>query len=164
MASSIRNIFLLHERDLLTRALVIYDTKHGNTKIVAEKIAEGIRSGEIETDLSSMEDLDVGRIPEYDILVIGAPNHYSKPSKTALGFLEKLKGLDLEGKSVAAFDTCLRKQEGKAFRRIEREIRETAPDAQLVSPGLSILVGGVKGPILDGELSKCGDFGRKVAK
>lgn len=148
----------------MTRALVIYDTKHGNTKIVAERIAEGIRSAKIDTDLSSMEDFDVGRIPEYDILVIGAPNHYSKPSKTALGFLEKLKSSDLEGKRVAAFDTCLRKQEGKAFRRIEREIREMAPGAQLVSPGLSILVGGVKGPILDGELSKCGDFGREIAK
>ncbi len=148
----------------MTRALVVYDTKHGNTKIVAEKIAEGIRSAEVETDLSSMEDFDVGRIPEYDILVIGAPNHYSKPSKAALSFLEKIKGLDLEGKRVAAFDTCLRKQEGKAFRRIEREIREMAPGAQLISPGLSILVGGVKGPILDGELSKCEGFGRGIVK
>lgn len=148
----------------MTRALVIYDSEYGNTKIVAEKIAEGIRvEGEIETNVSFMEDVDVGKIPEYDILVIGAPNHYSKPSEKAERFIKKLEGLDLEGKRVAAFDTCLKKQEGKAFGRIERDIREIAPGAQLITPGLSILVGGTKGPILDGELPKCEEFGRRIA-
>jgi flavodoxin len=149
----------------MTRALVIYDSKHGNTKIVAEKIAEGLRvEGEIETNVSFVEDVDVGKIPEYDILVIGAPNHYSKPSEKVRRFIKRLEGLDLNAKRVAAFDTCLGKQEGRAFGRIERDIREMAPGAQLVTPGLSILVGGVKGPILDGELPKCEEFGRRIVK
>lgn len=149
----------------MTRALVIYDTMHGNTNVVAEKIAKAIRAGgNIKANLSFVDDVIVGKISEYDIIVIGTPNHYSRPSKKVGEFIKKLKGLDLEGTKVAAFDTCLRKQEGRAFGRIEKEIREIVPDAQLISPGLSILVGGVKGPILDGELTKCEDFGRRIAE
>jgi flavodoxin len=149
----------------MTRALVVYDSKYGNTKLVAEKIAEGIRAaGEIETKVSFLEDVDVGKIPGYDILVIGAPNHYSKPSNRASEFIRKLEGLDLGDKKIAAFDTCLRKQEGKAFGKIEKDIHDIEPGAQLVAPGLSILVGGVKGPILDGELPKCEEFGRRIAE
>jgi len=148
----------------LATALIVYDSKYGNTKIVAEEIAEGVREGgEIQTTVSFVEDVDVGKIPEYDILVIGAPNYYSKPSEKVGRFIKELEGLDLEGKRVAAFDTCLRKQEGRAFGRIEKDIREMAPGAQLVTPGLSILVGGTKGPILDGELPKCEEFGKRIA-
>jgi flavodoxin len=147
------------------RALVVYDTMHGNTGIVAEKIAEGIRvGGGIRTDLGFMEDTDVEKIPKYDIAVIGTPNHYSKPSEKAKNFIEKIEGKDLEGKKVAAFDTCLRKQQGRAFGRIEKRIREIAPGALIITPGLSILVGGVKGPILEGELPKCEEFGMRIAQ
>jgi flavodoxin len=149
----------------MRKALVVYDSKYGNTKIVAEKIAEGITAaGGMKTDLGFMDDVDVTKIPEYDILVIGSPNHYSKPSKKASEFMKKLEGLDLEGKKVAAFDTCLRKQEGRTFGRIEKHVREIAPGARFVTPGLSILVGGSKGPILEGELLKCEEFGRRIAQ
>ncbi len=149
----------------MTKAIVVYDSRYGNTKIVAESIAEGIKTaGEIETDLSFVEDFDVRGIPACDILVIGAPNHYSRPSKIMKGFVKDLEGLELGGKRVAAFDTCLRKQEGKAFGWIEKKISKMFPTAQILSPGLSILVGGTKGPILEGELPKCEEFGRKIAE
>jgi flavodoxin len=147
------------------KALVVYDSLHGNTRTVAEKIAEGIAaSGKIKTELGSVDTVDSAKIRKCDILVIGTPNHYSKPSEKAKGFIEKLRGNDLESKKVAAFDTCLRKQQGRAFGRIEKHIREIAPGVQLVSPGISILVGGVKGPILEGELPKCEEFGKRIAK
>lgn len=149
----------------MTRALVVYDTIHGNTKVAAEKIAEVIRArGGIRTNLSFIEDVDLGKIPKYDVIVIGSPNHYSKPSKKTSEFIKKLEGLDLEDRKFAAFDTCLRKQDGRAFGRIEKGIREMVPGARLISPGLSILVSGVKGPILDGELRKCEDFGKRIAE
>ncbi len=149
----------------MTKAIVIYDSRHGNTKIVAERIAEAIGTeGEVEANLSFVEDVEVKRIPEYDILVIGAPNHYGKPSKTMKSFIKELESLELEDKRIAAFDTCLRKQEGKAYGWIEKNIRKMFPTAQVMSPGLSILVGGTKGPIFEGELPKCEEFGRMIAK
>lgn len=149
----------------MIKAIVIYDTRHGNTKTVAEGIVQGIgASGGIETELCFVEDVEMERIPEYDIVVIGAPNHYGKPSKTTKEFVKKLKELELEGKKFAAFDTCLRRQEGKAFGWIEKRMRRMFRSSQVISPGLSILVGGTKGPILEGELPKCEKFGKMIAE
>ena len=149
----------------MKKALVAYDSKYGNTKIVAERISEGIKAGgKVKTTLIFMDDINMRTIPEYDILVFGTPNHYSKPSKKALKFLDKLKELDLASKRVAAFDTCLRKQEGRAYRNIEMKVVEAISNPELVTPGLSILVGGLKGPILEGELKKCDEFGRRIVQ
>lgn len=149
----------------MKKALVVYDSIHGNTRTVAEKIAEVIAAaGKIKTELGTVDDVDSAKIRKCDILVIGTPNHYSKPSEKTKSFIEKLHGPDLESKKVAAFDTCLRKQQGRAFGRIEKHVREMAPGAQLVIPGLSVFVGGVKGPILEDELSKCLEFGKRIAE
>ena len=46
---------------------------------------------------------------------------------------------------------------------MEKQIGEKAPGLKLLAPGLSIRVGGMKGPITQGELPKCKDFGVKIA-
>jgi len=42
-------------------------------------------------------------------------------------------------------------------------MNKKAPGLKLVVPGLSIKVDGMKGPITEGELSKCKEFGAKIA-
>ena len=62
---------------LLVKVLVVYDTKYGNTRLVAEKIVEGMREVErIETAISDVEEVDLDRIVDYDAILIGSPNHY----------------------------------------------------------------------------------------
>ena len=46
---------------------------------------------------------------------------------------------------------------------MERKISEKAPGLKLFTPGLSIRVEGMKGPIAEGELPKCKEFGVKIA-
>jgi len=46
---------------------------------------------------------------------------------------------------------------------MEKRIHEKVPNLKLTASGLSIKVGGMKGPIVEGELPKCKDFGKKVA-
>jgi hypothetical protein len=71
-----------------------------------------------------------------------------------------------EGKVFVVFDTFVGKNSdfflGKAVRKMEKAIGEKAPDLKLLAPGLSIRVGGTKGPVVEGELPKCRDFGRKI--
>lgn len=38
------------------------------------------------------------------------------------------------------------------------------PGLKLITPSLSIKVKGMKGPIVDGELPKCKEFGNKIAR
>jgi flavodoxin len=155
------------EGRLLVRVCVVYDTKYGNTKLVAENIAEGLREvGGIQTAISHVEGVDHETLHGYDAVLIGSPNHYSGPTKDVQDFIDNLRGHDLEGKAYAVFDTFVGRDSdfflGKASRKMEKAIGEKVPDLKLLTPGLSIRVRGTKGPIVEGELPKCRDFGRKI--
>lgn len=49
------------------------------------------------------------------------------------------------------------------MKKMEKRISEKGPGLKLITSGLSIRVGGMKGPIVEGELPKCEDFGKKIA-
>jgi hypothetical protein len=46
---------------------------------------------------------------------------------------------------------------------MEKQISGKVPDLKLMVPGLSIKFAGLKGPIPEGELPKCREFGAKIA-
>ncbi len=147
------------------KALVLYDSKYGNTKTVAEKIAESINTkGDFETNVSHLEGFDVKKMEGYDLVLIGSPNHFGRDSKKTKKFITSLGDVNLSGKKFAFFDTCLKRQEGKATGKMEKRIQSVAPDVQVISPGLSILVGGTKGPITEGEIVKCDEFADRIVR
>ncbi|MCK4443944.1 MAG: flavodoxin family protein [Thermoplasmata archaeon] len=148
----------------MAKAIVIYDSKYGNTKVVGERIAEIMQDkGNAETDLIFVEDVDVKQVPAYDIIVLGTPNHMGRRTGKVKKLLKKLGGVNLAGKKIALFDTCFKTEEGKATGSMEKMMRDHAPDAQLLTPHLSVLVDGTKGPIAEGELSKVEEFGERIA-
>ena len=51
-----------------------------------------------------------------------------------------------------------------AIKKMEKQIGESMPDLNKASPGLSIKVSGMKGPILEEDLPKCREFGIKLVK
>lgn len=146
------------------KALVVYDTKYGNTKLVAEKIAEGMREIDgTETAIGDVKKVDLKKLASHDAILIGAPVHFGAPSRTISKFIDKLGKLDLGGKRAAVFDTYLKTDFEKGVKPMEARINEKVPSLKLISPGLSIQVKDMKGPITEGELPKCVDFGRKIA-
>ena len=78
-------------------------------------------------------------------------------------FIEKLAKVNLEGKLAAVFDTHLSEDYEKAVKKMEKQITAKVPGLKLATPGLSIRVTGMKGPIAGGELRKCKSFGLKIA-
>ncbi len=141
-----------------------YESKYGNTELVAEKIVEGMRKVKgIETAISKLKEIDLNKIQDYDAILVGSPNHFGGPTRGVKKFIDKLGKLDLKGKKVAVFDTYVRGDFEKAVKKMEKRIDEKAPGLKLVAPGLSIKVQGMKGPILEGELPKCEKFGNKIA-
>jgi len=148
----------------VVKAIVVYESKYGNTKLVAETIIEGMRQVEgIETVLSELKEVDLDKIPDYDAILVGSPNHFGGPTRGVKKFIDKLGKLDLKGKLVAVFDTYLGKDFETAVKKMEKGINEKAPGLKLMAPGLSIKVQGMKGPILEGELPRCKEFGNKIA-
>jgi flavodoxin len=152
---------------MAARVIIVYESKYGNTKLVAETIAEGIREVEgIETVVSEVKEVDLNRMPDYDAILLGSPNHIGGPTGGVKKFIDKLGKLPLEGKLFAAFDTHLGPNSAfpfeQAVKKMERRIGEKVPGSKLAASGLSIRVDGMKGPISEGELPKCKEFGKKI--
>ena len=148
----------------MAKVIVVYESKYGNTKLVAETIIEGMRvvSG-IEPVLNELKEVDLNQLIEYDAILVGSPNHIGNATRGIRKFIDKLGKLNLEGKLAAVFDTYLGGDFEKAAKKMEKQISEKAPGLKLAAPGLSIRVEGTKGPIAEGELPKCKEFGTKIA-
>ena len=150
----------------MVKVFVFYDTKYGNTKLAAEKIAEGMREVEgIETDMGYVKEISVGNVADYDAIVLGAPNHMGRPSRTMKKFIDRLAKLDLKAKNVVVFGTYAGKERlvDRAVKKLGKMVEKKLPNLTLISPGLSIRVNGIPGPLVEGELPKCKDFGRRIA-
>jgi len=92
----------------LVKVFVVYDTKYGNTRFVAEKIAEGLREVDgIEVAISDVKEVNLKSVADFDAILIGAPNHWGGPSWTIKKFIDKLGKLDLKARWFAVFDTYL---------------------------------------------------------
>ena len=147
------------------KALIVYDTKYGNTKKVAELIAEGINSVEgNEITINNVKDVDLNKENSYDMILIGSPNHVGSHTKSVKKFINKLSEALLKINSFAVFDTYLSKDFEKTVKKMEKQISERMPDLKKAAPGLSIKVEGIKGPITEIDLPKCKEFGINLIK
>jgi flavorubredoxin len=151
----------------LVKVFVAYDSKYGNTKLAAEKILEGITSGgEIEAAIGYVKEVDIHSLVCYDGIVLGAPNHMGRPSRTMKNFVDRISELDLQAKKVAIFGTYSGNPRpvDRAVKKLEKMAQKKLPNLTIISPTLSIRVKGIPGPIVEGELPKCVDFGKKIAE
>jgi len=148
----------------MSKVIVVYESKYGNTKLVAETIVEGMKevSG-IETVLSELKDIDLNQPVNFDVILVGSPNHMGSATRSIRKFIDNLGKLNLEGKYAAVFDTYLSGDFEKAVKKMEKQMSERVPELKLAAPGLSIRVEGMRGPIDEGELPKCKEFGVKIA-
>jgi flavodoxin len=146
------------------KALVVYESMFGNTRHIAEAIAEGLRS-HAETAVATVEGADAAIAAGVDLLVVGGPTHLhgmSRPStrkgavRTAekpgseltiergaqgSGLREWFSTVDRFPPHAAAFDTRLDGPAaftGRASKRIARELKQHG--AILVGDPQSFLV------------------------
>jgi flavodoxin len=147
----------------MTKAIVIYESVFGNTKRAAETIIEGMKGAGVEATLSTPKEFDPNQLTDFDAIIIGSPNHMGGATRGIKKFIDKLGKLKTEGKLVTVFDTYGGMDYEKAVKKMEKQIAEKAPGLKLSSPGLSIMVEGVRGPIAEGELPKCKEFGVIIA-
>jgi len=144
----------------MARAIIIYESKYGNTKLAAEAVAEGIKqTSGIEPAVIELKEVNLEGLTEFDAILIGSPNHMGNATRGIRKFIDRLGKINLEGKRAAVFDTYIGGDFEKAVKKMEKRISEKAPGLSLVAPGLSVRVDGMKGPITGGELPKCQNFG-----
>ncbi len=162
------------------RALVIYESMFGNTRQVAEAIAEGLAS-HAQVDLVEVGQAAPAVDGELDLLVVGAPTQMmglSRPTGRAsaakqapdgvvsqgIGLREWLDGLAAGGTVPAvAFDTRLKKMllmTGSAARAAEKQLRRL--NYPIAAKAESFFVAGTPGPLLDGEVERARAWGETL--
>lgn len=161
-------------------ALVVYESLYGNTKQIAEAIAEGLAP---ECDVAITE---VGEAPAapsgFDPLIVGGPTHQFGLSRKSsrqqgaddhdgpvisldIGIREWIEALPrVAGVAAATFDTSIRKPNlpGSAARGAAKRLKKKG--YRILVPGELFFVEGGKGPITDGELDRARNWGQAVAE
>ncbi|UCE81155.1 MAG: flavodoxin family protein [Methanobacteriota archaeon] len=143
---------------------IVVESKYGNTAKVAEAVAKGLTdSGISEVVVNGIREIDAEEVARADVILIGSPNHVGGPTRTVKKLIRAISKRDLSRKSVAFFDTYLNKDFGKAVGKMEAEMASRNPKANLITPGLSLRVTSMKGPLAEGELDKGVEFGRAIS-
>lgn len=148
------------------KKLVVFDSKFGNTKKIAEAIAKGMDD---DVKVLCVGDMEGSSLNDIDLLVVGAPTHGGQASQPLRDWLSQLEAGCLRGVKVAAFDTraninsqpgwlrWLMNLIGYAAPKIEKTLVGLGGELAMQSEGF--LVKDKEGPLVDGELDRARDWG-----
>lgn len=137
------------------KALVVYDSTHGNTEKIAQAIGEAVGGQVLPVGEVSPIDLN-----GFDLLIVGSPTHGGFPTEGIDGLLKA--SLALAGINVAAFDTRTKTTVfGYAAPKIARSLEKSS--GNLLAPPEGFFVLGIQGPLMDGELERAAGWAKEIA-
>jgi menaquinone-dependent protoporphyrinogen IX oxidase len=147
------------------KGIVVYDTSYGNTKTIAETIAETLKESGIEVDLFNLKNVKKPSAKDYGFLVLGSPTRFGTMSFAIRRFLGKVKSEDWTNRPFAAFDTenpeNMEKKQYSAAEKIAAKLVDKKMNQLL--PVLKAAVLGQKGPLKEGEMERTKDYARELA-
>ena len=147
------------------KGIVVYDTSYGNTKSIAETIAETLKESGLEADLCYVKKVKQLSAKEYNFLVLGSPTRFGTMSFAIRGFLGKVKSEEWMNKPFTAFDTenpeNMEKKEYSAAEKIAAKLIDKKMNQLL--PVLKAAVLGQKGPLQEGEIERTKEYARTLA-
>jgi hypothetical protein len=163
------------------RSLVVYESMFGNTKVIAEAIAEGLLTHSA-VDIEEVGDASTSPPPDMDLLVVGGPTHAFGMSRSSTrqsageqaehGIISSRIGLrewidDLSssggGMAVATFDTRIARPRmpGSAARRAEKRL--VGLGYRAATRPKSFWVQGTSGPLVEGEVERATRWAEDLA-
>jgi len=138
------------------KAVVIFDTRYGNTENVAKALAKGIHRSAVEVACFNIDDVQIGALVEYGFLAIGGPTHYQTASKRMKDFLGRLEQVNLRGKYGFAFDTRVDSfWAGSAAKFIEKKLKTLG--LHIVRPRSSAMVRRAEGEWEESKEAETGE-------
>jgi flavodoxin len=144
-------------------ALIVYFSKFGNTKMVAEAIAEALESlGSVR--VISSDQLTVSDLSDADVVVMGSPTHRMNLPEVVRPVFETLPRYTLRDTPIAAFDTSYKLSwwlaRFTAARKLARKLRKLG--GKQVIPPESFYVVEREGPLYDGEIERAKEWGKLI--
>ncbi len=144
-------------------ALVVYFSKFGNTKQVADAIAETLETvGSVRT--LSMDRLAASDLQGVDLVVMGCPTHRMNLPETVRPVLKALPRRILRKTPSAAFDTSYKMSaflaHFTASKKLDQRLRKLG--AKRVAPPQTFHVVDREGPLYDGEIERARAWARSM--
>jgi len=119
------------------KVLVAYDSKHGSTAMIAEKIGDVLCENGFQADIRPA--LNIDDISSYDAIVLGSPMYYATFLPGALRFLERHRtALAVTDVAVFAVSTSVNKETGMVDENLARMVRSSVlsrfPEIEFIEP------------------------------
>ena len=89
----------------MKKAIVVYYSRTGNTRDMADFVSQGIKKGGLEVEIKKVQDTKPDELLKYDCIVVGSPTYYGSMAAEIKKLLDdsvKFHG-SLDGKIGAAF-------------------------------------------------------------
>ncbi len=145
------------------KAIILYDSKYGNTKRVALAISRGLEAGGVWVDCLSINEFDLNDLSDYEIIGIGSPTHFRRPSKVVREFLTLIKPIKLHNKYGFAFETkAMFTLAGSAGNKIYSVLKKKK--LKLLRDVITGVVTEDVGPLKENTLSKMEQIGIELAE
>jgi flavodoxin short chain len=138
----------------MSKVMIIYDTRSGNTAMMAKAIEEGMKEAGVE--VSSKRTVTAGDIKDVDAVVLGAPTYHHDLIGSMKTFLFEMEKANLKGKAGAAFGSY--GWSGESVQMMTDTMKHVF-GMNVIEPGLKML----RRPD-EGGLKQCREFGRKIAE
>ena len=141
----------------MTKALMVYATKNGETQRIGELIAEGMRFEGVEVVIKKTTDItDTSELEGYSAYLFGSPTYHGTMLKSMETFLFRLESLPLQHAVGAAFGAF--GWSGEAPVRIFETMKHVFGMTMVSEPLM------LKAASLGGGMKMAQDYGRSVAR
>jgi len=152
----------------MMRGIVVFDSVYGNTKQVAEAIAEQIRVDGHSADIVNLGEREVKKV-EADFMFVGSPTRMGRMTRKAKGFVEGMDTDYWKTRPIVTFDTVgpLSEDDEKRKKWLERVTKSAATRMQELARErglgahpevLHVAVTGFKGPLASDALDMARGF------
>jgi len=127
------------EKNVSKRAIVVFDSRYGNTEKIARSLRDELREAGIDAYCLNENKVQIESLKEFDLIAVGGPTEALRVSKSMKEFLQKLRSLDLHGHFGFAFDTRFDSAfSGSAAKAIEKELKRCG--LEMISPRESAFI------------------------
>lgn len=149
------------------KALIVYDTRFGNTREIAQALARGMDKQGIIVDCLEVNQVNMSKFDDYGLVAIGGPTHMLGISNRLKELLQKLSSHHNSRKLGFCFDTRVHSKFNhfdlnSAAKRIEKTMKRKGFD--LIYPRKSAFVLGREGPLENCAIEQFGKIGMKIAE
>lgn len=140
----------------MAKAIIVYETRSGNTEMMAKAIETGLKKVGVEVELKKAARTKAEDLKDVNAVVLGSPTYVRALIAAMKTFLFEMDKVDLKGKVGAAFGSY-----GWSGESVEilTETMKNLAGMDVIEPGLK-----VKRRPTEKGLEDCREFGKKIVE